>query len=124
MLKNQSIEKIRKSLLIQLSSAIYLLHKDATIKQLGQIAKCNPSLISSLKNNTSKYVSVSRALEIAERLGIDYSIKLENRKNVQYTTLSIMGQTYTWNSVSNKDETLDSTVRGIRRYPDLSARMH
>ena len=90
--KVKSISAVTSYALTHLSSILYRLHKDTTMKELAVVAKVDASTLSCIKNGSIKSISLARLIRIIENLEIEYTMSTSLRAGVKYYSLEMEGR--------------------------------
>ncbi|QCW23262.1 HTH DNA binding protein [Vibrio phage USC-1] len=80
--KDGSLNQIRIFALVQLSSWVYRNHKVKSIKAMAEMAKVNPSTLSSIKNGSVRSISLNRIFAIMDNLNINYTFQMVRRRGI------------------------------------------
>lgn len=100
--KDGSLNQIRIFALVQLSSWIYRHHKVKSIKAMAEMAKVNPSTLSSIKNGSVKSISLNRIFAIMDNLNINYTFQMVRRKGI--TSYSFQMDVYNVRKADTRDK--------------------
>ena len=87
----KSIESVKRYALVRLSSVIYMLHKEHTLVKLAGVVGVSAAVLSSIKNNKVKSISLAQVYKIYEGFGIEYTTTVSYRKGVTYYSFETMG---------------------------------
>lgn len=89
--KTKSIEHVKSFALIRLSAALYRMHKDKTMIEIAEQAGINASVLSSIKNDSIKSITLARVLRIIDNLNIEYTLNISNRSGVKHYAFEMEG---------------------------------
>ncbi|ASU03490.1 helix turn helix XRE family domain protein [Erwinia phage vB_EamM_RisingSun] len=89
--KLKSVESVTRFALTRLSSMLYRLHKEKTMKEIAERAGVSASVLSSIKNDTIKSIALPRVLRIIENLNVEYTMNISNRAGIKYYSFEMEG---------------------------------
>lgn len=89
--KLKSLESVKAFAIIRLSHAIYMMHKEKTMVELAKQCKVSANILSGIKNESIKSISLQRLLVIARKLGVEYTLSVSYRGGVEYYSFEMQG---------------------------------